>query len=402
MANENIPPLPKVPTPIPNSQIPKAPTAAKPGVPPVPSKVPPGMPVPGDPALQGQALPEVGVPMTFWQLPWVQNVLPFATSVVVHLGILIIGVAFFYGVNYVSKKMPHQEEVIVPDASMIDNGPPGGVPFQGLGNDPQHQAFQDKDPSAGTPQGWAEKKGPAIDMKAAGGGDGDSNDSTIGISAIGGGFGHGKGGHGSGNGNFSGSGDGDGSGPLAMFGTPGGGGIGPHGPVFGHGGNAKKIAFVCDASGSMLNKFSTLRRELSNTIQGLRPIQSFNIIFFQEQSFSALDNNSLIMATPEDKLKATNFLEDKVTPRGETNPIPGIEKAFAQKPELIYLLTDGDFPDNNAVLKRIQELNKDHKVKINTIAFVSEADNDTEFMKLLKKIADTNGGVYVFKKESDL
>jgi hypothetical protein len=344
----------------------------------------------------------IAVPLSFWQLPWVQNILPFATSVVVHVGILIIGIVFFYGIQYASKKMPHQEEVIVPDASMIDNGPPGGVPFQGLGNDPQHQAFQDKDPSAGTPQGWAEKKGTAIDMKAAGGGDGDSNDSTIGVSALGGGFGHGKGGKGSGSGNFSGAGDGDGSGPLAMFGTPGGGGIGPKGPVFGHGGNAKKIAFVCDASGSMLNKFSTLRRELSNTVQGLRPIQSFNIIFFQEQSKSALSDSSLVMATPENKLKATNYLEDKVTPRGETNPIPGLELAFQQKPELIYLLTDGDFPDNAAVLKRIQELNKDHKVKINTIAFVGEADTDTDFQKLLDKIAKDNGGVYKFVKESDL
>lgn len=398
MANENIPPLPNHPaTPL----RPPAIDAHKPGLPPLPGKTPPLPPTAGAP-VQMAPEGEPGVPLSFWQLPWVQNILPFATSVVVHVGILIIGVVFFYGIQYAANKMPHQEEVIVPDASMIDNGPPGGVPFQGLGNDPQHQAFQDKDPSAGTPQGWAEKKGTAIDMKAAGGGDGDSNDSTIGVSALGGGFGHGKGGKGSGNGNFSGAGDGDGSGPLAMFGTPGGGGIGPKGPVFGHGGNAKKIAFVCDASGSMLNKFSTLRRELSNTVQGLRPIQSFNIIFFQEQGRSALSDGSLIMATPENKLKATNFLEDKVTPRGETNPIPGLELAFQQKPELIYLLTDGDFPDNNAVLKRITELNKDHRVKINTIAFVGEADNDTDFQKLLDKIAKDNGGVYKFVKESDL
>lgn len=399
MANDSTPPTPNVSKP----SVPPAGGAPKPLVPPHPgAKAAAAPPKPGDPLPVAPEAHDPGVPLTFWQLPWVQNVLPFATSVVVHLGILIIGVVFFYGFQYINKPANHQEEVIVPDASMIDNGPPGGIPNQGLGNDPQRQAFQDKDPSAGTPQGWAEKKGTAIDIKASGGGDGDSNDSTIGVSSIGGGFGRGKGGHGSGNGDFSGSGDGDGSGPLAMFGTPGGGGIGPHGPVFGHGGNAKKIAFVCDASGSMLNKFSTLRRELSNTVQGLRPIQSFNIIFFQEQSKSALSDSGLVMATPENKLKATNYLEDKVTPRGETNPIPGLELAFQQKPELIYLLTDGDFPDNNAVLKRITELNKDHKVKINTIAFVSEADTDTDFMKLLDKIAKDNGGVYKYVKESDL
>ncbi|HEY2587311.1 MAG TPA: VWA domain-containing protein, partial [Tepidisphaeraceae bacterium] len=390
MANENRPPPMAQHTSNPSK--PPVAGAAKPGVPPQP-------PQPGDPN-QPPHGEELAVPLSFWQLPWVQNILPFATSVMIHLSILIIGIVFFYGVKYVQKQIQHQEEVVIPDASMIENGPPGGIPNQGLGNDPNRQAFQDKDPTGGTPQGWAEKKGTSIEMKSAGGGEGDSNDPTIGVSLSGGGIGHGKG-KGGGIGDLAGGGDGDGSGALAMFGAPGGGGIGPKGPVFGHGGNAKRIAFVCDASGSMLNKFSTLRRELSNTVQGLRVIQSFNIIFFQEQSCTALDNNQLVMATPENKVKATNYLEDKVTPRGETNPIPGIELAFKQKPELIYILTDGDFPDNKAVLKRITELNRDHKVKINTIAFVGEADTDTEFMKLLTQIAKEDGGVYKFVKESD-
>lgn len=398
MANENVPPKPNVAAPAASV----APSAAKPVIPPLPGAKPgPAPAIPGGPP----ALPEtheVAVPMSFWQLPWVQNILPFATSVIIHVGILIIGVVFFFGVRYVQKQAEHQDEVVIPDAAMVDNGPPGGIPNQGLGNDPQLKAMQDQDPTASTPDGFANKKGPAMDLKAAGGGDGDTNDSVIGISATGGNFGHGHNGKGSGNGNFSGSGDGDGSGPLAPFGQPGGGGIGPHGPVFGHGGNAHKIAFVCDASGSMLNKFSTLRRELTNTIQGLKPIQSFNLIFFQEQSRSALSDAGLIMATPENKLKATNYLEDKVTPRGETNPIPGIELAFQQKPDLIYLLTDGDFPDNKAVLKRIQELNRTAKIKINTIAFVGEGDNDTEFKAILQQIAKESGGNYNEKKESDL
>src|SRR6185312_2968605 len=144
------------------------------------------------------------------------------------------------------------------------------------------------------------------EMKSAGGGEGDSNDTTIGVSLSGGGIGHGKG-TGGGIGDLAGGGEGDGSGALAMFGTPGGGGIGPKGPVFGHGGNAKRIAFVCDASGSMLNKFSILRRELDTTVHGLRIIQSFNIIFFQEQNCIALDNRSLVVATPDNKLKAESF-----------------------------------------------------------------------------------------------
>jgi len=330
----------------------------------------------------------------------VQNVLPFVTSVTVHAALILLGLVFFGVYNYVKNVVPHQEEVIIPDASMINDGPPGGVPFQGLGNDPNRQALQDKVKDAGSPDGWAEKQSRTLQLEAPGGGEGDSADTTIGVGP-GGGFGHGKSGRGAGRGDGLGAGEGDGGGPLAMFGTPGGGGIGPKGPVFGHGGNARKIAFVCDASGSMLNKFSTLRRELSKTVQGLRPIQSFNMIFFQEQSCAALAD-TLVMATPENKVKAETFLEDKVTPKGETNPIPAIEKAFQSKPELVYLLTDGDFPDNDAVLRKIRELERQYKVKINTIAFVSDADTDTAFMKLLETIATETGGVYKHVAENEL
>ena len=86
------------------------------------------------------------------------------------------------------------------------------------------------------------------------------------------------------------------------------------------------------------------------------------------------------------------------TTAGQTDPIPALELAFKQKPQLIFLLTDGDFPDNNAVLSRCRELNKDHTVKINTIAFVGDSDNDVEFMKVLTDIAKENGGL--FKKVS--
>jgi hypothetical protein len=345
----------------------------------------------------------LGVPQVqknFWQHPWVQHVLPFATSVTLHLTILLIGVVFFLGAKYVQKKIVHQEEVIIPAAAMINEGAPGGVPFQGLGNDPNRQAMQDKLKDGGTPEGWSDKRGTKLSLQAAsGGGEGDTNDNIIGVGP-GGGFGSGKHGKGSGVGEALGSGEGDGSGPLAMFGTPGGGALGLKGPIFGSSGNAKKIAFVCDASGSMLSKFSTLRRELSKSVRQLKPIQSFSLIFFQQQSYMAMEQD-LRMASPEAKRRADNFLET-VVPRAETNPIPALELAFKQKPDLIYLLTDGDFPDNNAVKSRIRELDKDKRVKINTIAFVGDKDNDTDFMKLLKEIAEETGGVYRFVRESDL
>jgi hypothetical protein len=350
-----------------------------------------------------EVLPTPGVPVvqrSFFQNPYVQTVLPFVTSLTVHLSIILLGVVFFLSAKIIQKKVLHQEEYIIPAASMINDGAPGGVPFQGLGADPNRQSMQDKLKDGGTPEGWADKRGSKLNLQAAaGGGEGDSSDNIIGTGP-GGGFGKGKAGKGAGVGDALGAGDGEGNGPLAMFGTPGGGGLGLKGPVFGNSGNAKKIAFVCDASGSMLQKFDALKRELSKTIRQLRPSQSFSLIFFQEQTCKALNQN-LVIAKPDTKREADTFL-DTIVPRAETNPLPALELAFKQKPDLIYLLTDGDFPDNNAVLKLIQQLDKDGRVKINTIAFVNEKDKDTDFMALLQKIAKDTGGIYRFVRENDL
>ena len=75
-----------------------------------------------------------------------------------------------------------------------------------------------------------------------------------------------------------------------------------------------------------------------------------------------------------------------------TDPIPGLKLAFEQHPQLIYLLTDGDFPDNDAVLREIHKLDPDRKVKINTFAFLASSDNDPAFVNILGKIAKESGG----------
>jgi hypothetical protein len=387
MANQS-PIVPSDPAGKPGAPLPVPGAAAKSG-PPQPAGTRPA-PVPIQAGPLGEVSPEeyFGPPLSFWQQPWVQNILPFATSLSVHAAILILGLMVF-GVVKMATQPPREDQVIIPDSNMVDNGPPGGIPNTGLGGDPLRQAAQDKDPTTET-KGWADKKGPSVDPSPAGAaGDSASVFDAGAMGSIGGGKGN------------TGNGAGDGSGALAMYGTPGGGGIGPKGPVFGNGGNARYITFVCDASGSMINKMASLKDQLNKAIVGLKPIQSFNVIFFQDNKCDAVVKDGLVSATPENKRKASTFLEG-VTTTGTTDPIPGIEMAFKAHPQLVYILTDGDFPDNDAVLKKIRELNKDKKVKINTIAFVGASDNDTAFLKLLETIAKENGGSFKHVNEGDL
>jgi hypothetical protein len=394
------PALPPIPPPLMGTP----PRGAPPKMPPPPPGAvrPPGAPGagPGAPGAPGEGDPqELGPHLTFMQQPWVQKVLPFVTSLTVHAGILVLCIVALKLAVTVAPALLEKEQTIIPEATLADAGPPGGVPNNGPNNDPFKQMMQDTTPDGGKPDGVANKESPKIDLQAAGGGSGDGDASpSIGLGV--GGLGGGKG-VGGGKGDGSGGGTGDGGGPLAMFGAPGGGAIGPHGPVFGNGGNAKQIVFVCDASGSMLNKMASLKDQLQKAVGGLKPIQSFNIIFFQDERCVALDKNQLISADATSKRNAYKFLDD-VTTSGTTDPIPGLTLAFGQHPQLVYLLTDGDFPDNKAVKDKIKELNHDHKVKINTIAFVNNQDTDTDFLTLLSDIAKESGGTFKHVAENEL
>ena len=62
----------------------------------------------------------------------------------------------------------------------------------------------------------------------------------------------------------------------------------------------------------------------------------------------------------------------------------------------MYILTDGDFPNNNEVLNRVAALNGNKKTRVNTIAFVTSSDDETSesFIKFLQTLADQNGGKF--------
>jgi hypothetical protein len=200
-----------------------------------------------------------------------------------------------------------------------------------------------------------------------------------------------------------------GSGPLAMFGTPRADRAGTKGPYFGSG-DAKSIVFVFDTSGSMIGKFSWLMRELDQAVNNLRASQSFDIILFEEGKAAAvysrdkLHAEGLAPVSKDTKHSASAFLED--APRVRTpDPLSGLRAAFARQPDLIYLLTDGDYADHDAVLKAIRDLNRrpdGTKAKINTVAYTDRKNDPAPVGPLLEIIAKENGGTYFRRSDDDM
>ena len=330
--------------------------------------------------------------VSFWQEPWVQNALPLVTSLLVHAGLILLGLLTYTA--YQAAVTVSQEQVIVPDAAIVE-GDVGGIPNPGLDGDPTRPAASDLVPENSQSEGWNRLPSKSLQAAVLGGSGDTAADTIIGIGA-GMSMGKGKG---------VGIGSGDGEGAAAPFGVPGGGrGIGPKSPFMGVSGNAKTVVYVCDASGSMIGlPFDLLKIELRKAVEVLVPIQAFNIIFFQEGDAAAL-SNTLVVANPNNKQKAYQYLQE-VRERAMSDPIKSLRLAFAQQPQLMYMLTDGAFDDNEAVINEIRKLNTGKKTRINTIAFFSP-DQQTAERKacedVLRTIASENGGLFKIVYTTDL
>jgi len=188
-------------------------------------------------------------------------------------------------------------------------------------------------------------------------------------------------------------------GPSAAMNVASGSRAGPKSSFFGSGGNAHHIVYVVDRSGSMSagGVWDIVRREMLVSVSKLREIQDFHIILFAEGPPLEPKVRRLAPGTRKNKIGAADFLQDVIA-QGRTNPVPALNRAFDvmrganRRPgKLIYLLTDGAFPDNKRVLKTIESRNKQKDVKINTYLYGHEGRAAVDVMT---RIAGDNGGIF--------
>jgi hypothetical protein len=156
-------------------------------------------------------------------------------------------------------------------------------------------------------------------------------------------------------------------------------------------GRARTVVFLIDTSGSMFDRFDYLRVHLGRIIDGLVRYQKFELIFFSDSVEPW--RRSLVGASPSNKEAAKRFIQGIVA-GGQTRPEAAIRMGLAHRPELMIILSDGEF-DSKVVL--VAELNKGHATQIDTYAYEygSVAEN-------LKRIAGQNGGLYRNITVSDL
>jgi hypothetical protein len=193
----------------------------------------------------------------------------------------------------------------------------------------------------------------------------------------------GDGGEGGGSGGGSGTGTGRGRGP----------GLGLGAGFFGSKGKGKSFVYVVDCSGSMYgSRFVRAKSELVRSINRLTPEQKFYVYFFNDRTFPLFDPKpakGMLPANKPNLQRASAWIRNR-EPESTTNPNMALQQALEMKPEVIFLLTDGELDDPVEVREMIKKFNKTNVV-IHTIAF-----ENPEGAMTLETIAKENNGTFRF------
>lgn len=153
--------------------------------------------------------------------------------------------------------------------------------------------------------------------------------------------------------------------------------------------DCKSVVFVVDRSGSMSwnNSLERVKSEMSYGIAQLKPDQSFAVVFFDDGVYTMNPQFALAKATPAN-IKAVEAWMQTIFPAGGTTPYPAMELALSVNPELIILLSDGEFdPRNVQQITQRNQAKRDKKCRIDCIGLGS-------IIVTLNDIAQQNGGKY--------
>jgi hypothetical protein len=178
----------------------------------------------------------------------------------------------------------------------------------------------------------------------------------------------------------------------------GSGGDGPRGSGNGGQGTSffgkkvavKSVAFVIDASGSMQGaRFVRARAELVSALMQMKQKQEFFIVFYTDQTYPLFWPQSVVSLLPAnaENLRKTGLWLERARTSGGTQPQEAMSLALSLKPDVIFLLSDGDIPPETRDI--VARTNKGSI--IHTIALGSNTG-----AAVMRQIAEENQGEFRF------
>jgi len=169
--------------------------------------------------------------------------------------------------------------------------------------------------------------------------------------------------------------------------------------LFGLEAQGAKFVYVFDRSGSMGElrgkPLREAKKELLASLNDLDQRQQFYIVFYNEQPrlFDAgTSKGRLVWGTDDNKKQAAQFI-DSIRADGGTDHMSALMVALRMRPDVIFLLTDGEQQDDPSAddLKRVERIN-DGSAQINVIQFAPSPRPSSSLVQLAKQ----NRGQHIF------
>ncbi len=171
-------------------------------------------------------------------------------------------------------------------------------------------------------------------------------------------------------------------------------------------GGGSHFVYLVDSSGSMRDGFQSARTELLASIDQLKPDQRFYVVFFDEEpdymriSDPRVDESASVMATAENKRRLRTWAMNVEMNKGKA-PYEILPFALLLRPDVIFLLSDGEFPVK--IEEILREKNRQENLFgesgpisiVHTIRYHGiEGDTGRKAEETMIKIAKENGGQY--------
>ncbi len=170
-------------------------------------------------------------------------------------------------------------------------------------------------------------------------------------------------------------------------------------------GGGNHFVYLVDSSNSM-KKFNDARSELLRSIDSLKPEQRFYVVFYDESpkymrvANPSQDEPASVYATPENKQRFRRWAMAVQQARGQSPP-EVLKFAFKLRPDVIFLLSDGEFTAQTETVIRENNFQENlfgesgpisiiHTIRYPGVSTTEGRQAETQ----MQRIAAENGGQY--------
>ena len=170
-------------------------------------------------------------------------------------------------------------------------------------------------------------------------------------------------------------------------------------------GGGNHFVYLVDSSNSM-KKFNDARMELLRSIDSLKPDQRFYVVFYDENpkymriNNPSQDESASVYATPENKQAFRRWAMAVPQARGQSPP-EVLKFAFKLRPDVIFLLSDGEFTAQTETVIRQNNVQENLFGDagpisiIHTIRYPGVSSTEGRQAEVqMQRIAAENGGQY--------